>query len=244
VLLRPSSPCRLLVAACEALGFAAGGAALHVDDLPVAECQDLEALVASSIRFQPLGRADDLVGADLGELRLNLDPALAPLLDLERQDLTGLLGAVSGGRSLPPEMAVRDATPLVLLSDQRRERLGITPIQRFGCSAKLIDHPSSMPGKPSPTRSTPTARVNARDVEPGAAQRTICNVRMPRQPCSRPASCQTSPERPNVWRNPRCSSVASIAEGGCANVRNSLPRSLNAKFWVATARREMTLRGG
>jgi hypothetical protein len=51
------------VAACKALGFAAGGAALHVDDLSVAECHDLEALVPSSIRSEPLGRADDLVSA-------------------------------------------------------------------------------------------------------------------------------------------------------------------------------------
>lgn len=144
MLLRPS-PCRLLVTACEAFGFAAGGAALHVDDLSVAECQDLEALVPSSIRSEPLGRADDLVGADLGELRLNLDPALAPLLDLEPQDLTGLIGAVSGGRSLPPEVAVRNATPLVLVGDQGRERLWVTPIQRFSCSSKLVDHRSSMP---------------------------------------------------------------------------------------------------
>jgi hypothetical protein len=39
-------------------------------------------LVASSIGSEPLGRADDLVGADLGELGLNLDAALAALPDL------------------------------------------------------------------------------------------------------------------------------------------------------------------
>lgn len=42
------------MAACEALGFAAGGAALHVDDLPVAERQDLESLVTLSIGSEPL----------------------------------------------------------------------------------------------------------------------------------------------------------------------------------------------
>lgn len=45
----------LLVPACEAFGFAAGEAALYVDDLSVAECEDLEALVASSVRSEPLG---------------------------------------------------------------------------------------------------------------------------------------------------------------------------------------------
>ena len=135
----------LLVAAGEALGLAAGGAALHVDDHPVTQRQDLEALVASPVCSEPLGRADDPVVADLGELRLNLDPALAPLLDLEAQDLTGLVRSVSGGCSLPPKMAVRHATPLVLVSDQSRKRLRVTPIQRLSRSAKLINHPSSMP---------------------------------------------------------------------------------------------------
>ena len=133
------------MAAREARGFATGGAALHVDDLPVAECQDLEALVASAISSEPLGRADDFVGADLGELRLNLDPPFAPFLDLELQDLTGLVGTVSGRRSLPPEMAVRDAAPLVLVSDQGRERIGVTRVERLGSCSKLIDHLSSMP---------------------------------------------------------------------------------------------------
>jgi len=142
----------LLVPACEAFGFAAGGAALHVDDLPVAECEDLEALMASSIRSEPLGRADDLVVADPGELGLNLDPALAALLDLELQDLTGLVHAVTSGSVLPPEVPVRNATPLVLVSDQRSEGLGVTLIERFGCCSKLIDHGSSMPRRLTSTR--------------------------------------------------------------------------------------------
>jgi hypothetical protein len=147
------------VAACEALGFAAGGAALHVDDLPVAECQDLETLLASSIGSEPLGRADDLVGADLSEPGLNLDASLAALLDLELQDLTGLVGAASGRRLLPPEVAMRNAAPLVLVSDQRRERLWVTPVERFGCSSQLIDHRSSMPRKLASIMSAPTVEL-------------------------------------------------------------------------------------
>jgi len=196
-----SQPSPFLVAACEALGFTAGGAALHVDDLPVAECQDLESLVALSVGSEPLGRADDLVVADLDELGLNLDAALATLLDLELQDLTGLVGAASGGRSLPPEVAMRHTTPLVLVSDQRRERLWVTPVERFGCCAKLFDHCSSMPRKRASTHAraycrtllfrrvseregvppqdverfrflgAPSVRVNGHDVEPGADER-------------------------------------------------------------------------
>ena len=80
------------MAACEPLGFAAGGAALHVDDLPVAEREDLEALVPSSIRSQPPGPADDPVVVDLGELGPDLDARFAVLLDLELQDLTASSG--------------------------------------------------------------------------------------------------------------------------------------------------------
>jgi hypothetical protein len=135
------------VAACEALGFAAGGAALHVDDLPVAECEDLKALLASSIRSEPLRRADDLVVTDLDELGLNLGPSIAALLDLELQDLTGLVWTVSARRPFPPQMTVRNAPPFVLVGDQRSEGLWVTLIERFSCSSKLIDHGSSMPGR-------------------------------------------------------------------------------------------------
>ena len=67
-----------------------------------------------SVGFLPLGRADDLVAAHLSEFGLNLDPTLASRLDLELEDLTGLVRAASDGRALPPQHAVRDATPLRL----------------------------------------------------------------------------------------------------------------------------------
>lgn len=96
---------QVLVAAREPLGFAAGGAALHVDDFVVADGEDLEAFVATSVGSEPLGRADDLV-AHLRELRLNIDAALSAFCDLESQDLTGLVGPMSGGCALPPKAAV------------------------------------------------------------------------------------------------------------------------------------------
>lgn len=89
-------------AAGETLGLAASRAALQVDDLPLAEGQDLEAFVAAPVRAEPVGRADDHVVADAGELRLHLDAAVAALPDLEGQDLTGLVGAASRRRVLPP----------------------------------------------------------------------------------------------------------------------------------------------
>ena len=109
---------------CEALGFAAGGAALHVDDLPVAEREDLEALVPSSIRSKPLGRTDDLVVVDLGELGPDLDALFAALLDLELQDLKGLVGAVTRGSvaSTTGARAKRRATRSRRRSARRRAR--------------------------------------------------------------------------------------------------------------------------
>ena len=131
------------MAACEALGLAAGAAALHVDDRPVAKSEDLEALVLSSIRSEPLRRADDLVVADQRELGLDLDAVIAAPLDLNPQDLAGLIGAVTSGSAFPPEAPARDATPLVLIADQRGEGLRVTPVERFGCSSKPIDHESN-----------------------------------------------------------------------------------------------------
>lgn len=81
---------------------------------------------------------------DLDELRLDLDPSLAPLPNLEPQDLTGLVGAVSDRRLLPPQEPVRDAAPLGFLGEQRREGLRVAAIERFGCRAQLIDHVPSM----------------------------------------------------------------------------------------------------
>src|SRR5260370_36956562 len=73
-------------------------------------------------------------------MRLHLDPAAAALLDLEGQDLTGLVRAVSDGRLFPPQVAVRDAAPLRMLCEQCRERFGVALAERFGRGAKLVDH--------------------------------------------------------------------------------------------------------
>src|SRR3982074_2684450 len=92
--------------------FAARRAALHVHDLAIAESEHLEALMSNAVGAQPPGGADDLVSADPCELGPDFDPSLAPLLDLKRQDLTGLVGAVSDRRPFPPQEAMRDAAPL------------------------------------------------------------------------------------------------------------------------------------
>jgi hypothetical protein len=114
-------------------------AALHVDDLAVADRQDLIALVLPSVITSPRGRADDLVVADHRELGLYPDWPTA-LLDLERQDLTGLVRAPSGWGVLPPEVTVGGAAPFCIVGEEKRERLRITLIQRLRCHTKLIDH--------------------------------------------------------------------------------------------------------
>ena len=136
-----------LSGARETFGLAARRAALHVDDLAVAEREHLVALLAAAVGAEPLGGADDLVVADLGEFGLDGDAVLAAFADLEGQDLTGLVRAVSGRRALPPQVAVRDAAPLALLGDQGGEWFRVALVERCRCGAKLVDHARIMPGR-------------------------------------------------------------------------------------------------
>src|SRR5207244_1147657 len=69
-------------------------AALHVYDLAVADRQHLEPLDPAPAR-EPARRADHFV-ADDGEVRLHAGARRAALLDLELENLTGLVGASSG----------------------------------------------------------------------------------------------------------------------------------------------------
>ena len=125
----------------EAFGLTAGRASLHICDLAVAQCDHLEALLRSAVGCEPAGRADDDIVADLLELRLDGDPPVASLLDLESQDLTGLVGAASGWGALPPEMTVRHAAPLGVLCEERGERFGVAAIERLRSPSKLLEHP-------------------------------------------------------------------------------------------------------
>src|SRR5581483_6040903 len=112
-------------------GLVSGRAALDVDDLVVAEGQDLEALPAAPVRAEPGRGGEDRVLVEPAEGRLDLDRAPATFVNLEAQDLTGLVGPVSGRRLVPPQSTARDAPPLAVSCDQRDERLGITAIERL-----------------------------------------------------------------------------------------------------------------
>jgi hypothetical protein len=96
----------------------------------------------------PACRPDDLVVADLCEFRVKVARVPAALLDQGLEDLTGLVGAVSGGRVFPPQMPVRDTAPLRVLCKQRRERVRVTAAECFGCPTKLVNHLSPpFPGR-------------------------------------------------------------------------------------------------
>src|SRR6476660_2689048 len=55
------------------------------------------------------------------------------------QDLTGLVWPASRRRSLPPEVAAREAAPLGIFGEERGEGLGVALVQRLGCRAKLLN---------------------------------------------------------------------------------------------------------
>jgi hypothetical protein len=127
------------VATSEALGFPAGLTALHVNDLAVSDRQHLEPLDRPSVSPRQRCRADDLV-ADERELGLDLGRRSSALLSLKGENLTGLVGAASRRRLLPPEVTVRDAAPLGVLSEEGCERFWIALVQCVGCGAQLVDH--------------------------------------------------------------------------------------------------------
>ncbi len=69
---------------------------------------------------------DHLV-ADSGELGPDVDSPVAAFADLEGQDLTGLVGAVSGRCAFPPEVAMRDAAPIALICDLTERWAAVGP---------------------------------------------------------------------------------------------------------------------
>jgi len=124
----------------ETLSLTSGGAALHINDLPVTHGQHLISLDSTAAASdEPPRRTDDLV-ADLRELGLHIDSSLALLPDLKLENLTGLIGAVSGRRAFPPQMPVRDTAPLRIICKQRGKRFRVAAVECFGCRTKLVDH--------------------------------------------------------------------------------------------------------
>src|SRR5262249_38148317 len=93
----------------------------------------------------------DLVLAELGELRPDLEAVHVALVDLMLQDLTGLVGAPSGGRLLPPEEALRDPAPFRVVRERRRERTRVALVQGLDRGFEPVDHrsPSIAPTAPA-----------------------------------------------------------------------------------------------
>ena len=149
----------------EPLGFAHCSAALHVDDLVVSEGDHLEAFLSPPVAAGPRRRADDRVGSELSELRLHLDAPIAALLDLELQDLTGLVGSASGRCLLPPEVSVRQAAPLGVVREQGGEGCWIAVVECVCCGSELVDHGSSF-ARPASARTAATRPRHSRSSRP------------------------------------------------------------------------------
>ncbi len=124
----------------ESLGLTSRLAALDIHDLAVANRQNLVALDSRAVLVEPDRRADDPVVRDHAEFRLDARGSAAPLVDLELQDLTGLVRSASVRRSFPPQMTTGDATPFGILSEERCKRLRVAVAKRIGSSAEPFDH--------------------------------------------------------------------------------------------------------
>ena len=101
---------------------------------------------------QPARTRDDPV-ADLTEFGgFEPDTTVRLPFALELENLTGLIGAVSGGRSLPPEEAARHATPFEVFVQQRDERFGVAVVECGGGFLEALDevrgHGPSLPRSP------------------------------------------------------------------------------------------------
>jgi hypothetical protein len=112
---------------------------LHVSDLAVPERKYLVPLDVSALVVAPDRRPDDLV-AHLRELRPNLRRLASTVLDLEPQDLTGLVRAASARDPLPPEMTDGDSSPLCVVGKERNERLRVALVESLCRCSKLLDH--------------------------------------------------------------------------------------------------------
>jgi Phosphotransferase enzyme family len=131
-----------------------------------------------TIRPKPGSRADDLV-ADLPELRLHLGPSLASLLNLEPQDLTGLVGTASSRGAFPPQVTMRNTAPFVFCRDQRDEWLRIATVERLGCCTQLFNHKPIMP-RAQATQTRRRRRMSRRHSRaPGRPSETVAVDEVP-----------------------------------------------------------------
>ena len=83
--------------------------------------------------LSPARRGDDLVSV-LGQIE-RIEPESAA-----SENLTGLLGPVSGGRVSPPQVAARNAAPVHVLVEERDEGLDVALVERRSGRSQPIDH--------------------------------------------------------------------------------------------------------
>src|SRR5205085_5525583 len=112
-------------------------------DLPAVHRHDLEErrLAAISARIDPVGARDDglLAGDELEDAHSVAVRPQPRLLVSPLEDRTGLRGASSVVRPLPPEDAPLDAVPLRLRLEQRGERTRIAAVERGVGGPQALD---------------------------------------------------------------------------------------------------------
>ena len=83
--------------------------------------------------LSPARGGDDLVSV-LGQIE-RIEPESAA-----SENLTGLVGSVSGRRVPPPQVAARDTAPVQVLVEQRDEGLDVALVERRSGRSQAIDH--------------------------------------------------------------------------------------------------------
>jgi len=83
--------------------------------------------------LSPARGGDDLVSV-LGQIE-RIEPESAA-----SENLTGLVGSVSGRRVPPPQVAARDTAPVQVLVEQRDEGLDVALVERRSGGSQAIDH--------------------------------------------------------------------------------------------------------
>jgi hypothetical protein len=120
---------------------------LDVDDLPIRELEDVHPVVTPAFLVRPGDGDDDAVATLLDRIDPSVVVAVpAAPVDRRRESLTGLGGAVSGGRRSPEPGQAASTTPLHLWVDQRDQRLDLAARERLvGSTDRLDIHSSTVP---------------------------------------------------------------------------------------------------
>jgi hypothetical protein len=137
----------------EALCCALCAAVLPADDPFVADREHLvDRLLRLAVLVDPVRGRDDLVSYFGDVNRLDPEATVRSSLALEVENLTGLVGAVSGGCPFPPEVSARRSPPFKVIVQERNQGRGVALVEGGGgltqALAQLGSHAGSLPAAP------------------------------------------------------------------------------------------------